>query len=154
MNIQTHDPLALVAQFEALQARLSPQSKRELARRIGRELAQSQRRRITQQKNPDGSSYEPRKRTLRTKKGRIRRKAMFLKLKTARLMKTKTHQHGVHIGFTGENAVIANVHQQGLRAKVVKERNYQAQYPQRELLGFSDDDIDLVETLVIEQLGI
>lgn len=149
-----NDALKLEQRFNALLRNLSPQKRRQLARNIGRRLVQSQRKRISQQKNPDGTAYEPRKKQIRNKKGRIKRQSMFLKLKTARFMKTRTNANEVTIGFSGANAVIANVHQQGLRAKVRKDREYKTQYAQRELLGFTENDLEMIEDLVLDQLSI
>lgn len=57
------------SKFAALLNNLSPAARRELARKIGRNLVQSQRQRITAQQNPDGTAFAPRKQhKLRKKK--------------------------------------------------------------------------------------
>ena len=140
--------------LNALIDNLSPQARQQLARRIGQQLRKSQQARIARQQNPDGSKYEPRKQQkLRGKQGRIKRKAMFAKLKTARFLKIRTNANEVNLGFTGSAADIAAVHQYGLRAKPTKNAKYTVQYAQRELLGFSREDAELIENLVIEQLS-
>ena len=140
--------------LNALIDNLSPQARQQLARRIGQQLRKSQQARIARQQNPDGSKYEPRKQQkLRGKQGRIKRKAMFAKLKTARFLKIRTNANEVNIGFTGSAADIAAVHQYGLRAKPTKNAKYTVQYAQRELLGFSREDAELIENLVLEQLS-
>lgn len=49
------------SKLTALLNNLSPTAQRELARKIGQNLAQSQRNRITAQQNPDGTPFAPRK---------------------------------------------------------------------------------------------
>lgn len=147
------DELSLEQRFSALLANISPQNRRALAKNIGKKLAQSQRQRISQQKNPDGSSYTPRKRQIRGKKGRIKRQAMFNKLKSARFMKTRTNANQVSISFRGGNATIANVHQFGLKSRVSPQSDYKVQYAQRELLGFTDQDLEMIEDEVLEALS-
>ena len=141
------------ARLNALINNLSPQARQQMARRIGQQLRKSQQARIARQQNPDGSKYEPRKQQkLRKKKGRVKRRAMFVKLKTARFLKIRTNANEAVIGFTGSAADIATIHQYGLSAKPTKAK-YKVQYAQRELLGFSDEDVEIIENLVLEQLS-
>ena len=124
---------------------VEPASRNKLARSIGQALRRSQRQRIIAQRNADDSKYAPRKRrNLRGKPGRVNRKVkMFQKLRTASLLKLQCDGNSIAIGFTGRIARIARVHQYGLKdfaeygAPVVK-------YDQRELLVFTDADIDLI----------
>lgn len=142
------------ARLNALINNLSLQARQQLAHRIGQQLRKSQQTRIARQQNPDGSKYEPRKQQkLRKKKGRVKRRAMFAKLKTARFLKIRTNANEAVIGFTGSAADIATIHQYGLSAKPTKNANYKVQYAQRELLGFSDEDVEIIENLVLEQLS-
>ena len=90
---------------------------------------------------------------MRRKKGRVKRRAMFVKLKTARFLKIRTNANEAVIGFTGGVADIATIHQYGLSAKTTKNANYKVQYAQRELLGFTDEDVEIIENLVLEQLS-
>ncbi|MGF7432101.1 phage virion morphogenesis protein [Pasteurella bettyae] len=143
------------AKLTALLANISPPQRRKLAKNIGMQLRKSQSARIVQQQNPDGSAYEPRKpRKERVKsrktKGRVKRQAMFAKLRTARFLKVRSNSDEVSVGFEGRNAHIANVHQYGLTARV--RGNLKAKYAQRELLGFTDNDLDMIEDLMIEAL--
>lgn len=141
--------------LDALISNLSPQKRSQLACDIGRELAKSQRQRIARQQNPDGSRYAPRKtpKRVKSKRGKIRTGAMFAKLKTARLMRTKTTSDGIEIGYQGQNAFIAEVHQYGKSARVQPKFNWKVKYEQRELLGFSEGDEALIEALVIKHLA-
>lgn len=152
------NPEQLQAQFDALIANLAPNQRRKLAQSIGRELAKSQRQRIKSQQNPDGSAFEPRKRPKvggkkANKKGRIKKNLMFRKLGGS-LLRNRSNANQATVGYQSSNAVIARVHQYGLNSRVRKERDYKVKYAQRELLGFTDKDLEMVERLVIEQLGL
>ena len=143
------------AKLTALINNLSPQSRRQLARNIGQALRKNQQARIARQENPDGTAFEPRKprKEFGKKKGRIKRKAMFAKLRTARYFKIQSNANEVTVGFNGSSATIANVHQYGLTGIVDRTKNIKAQYAQRELLGFSQSDLDVIEDLILEQLS-
>ncbi|MDY4279946.1 MAG: phage virion morphogenesis protein [[Pasteurella] mairii] len=142
------------AKLTALIQNLSPQARRTLAKNIGQKLRQRQQARIARQQNPDGSAYEPRKQQkLRKKTGRVKRKAMFTKLRTARFLKVRSNSNEITVGFSGNNAKIAEIHQYGLKGRVQRQREYKVQYAQRELLGFADEDIQMIEDYVIKALG-
>ncbi|MBO9725159.1 MAG: phage virion morphogenesis protein [Novosphingobium sp.] len=70
---------------------------------------------------------------------RIRRRAMFRRLATARYLRSGVDDQGVWVGFTGKVAQIASVHQHGLRDKPSL-RAKAVLYPRRELLGFTVSD--------------
>ena len=144
------------AKLSALINNLSPQARRQLARNIGQALRKNQQARIARQENPDGTAFEPRKprKEFGKKKGRIKRKAMFAKLKTARYFKIQSNANEVSVGFNGSSAMIAKVHQYGLMSSPSKTKDFKVRYAQRELLGFSQSDLEIIEDLVIEQLSI
>lgn len=144
------------AKLTALINNLSPQARRQLARNIGQALRKNQQARIARQENPDGTAFEPRKprKEFGKKKGRIKRKAMFAKLGTARYFKIQSNANEVSVGFNGSSAMIAKVHQYGLMSSPSKTKDFKVRYAQRELLGFSQSDLDIIEDLVIEQLSI
>ena len=144
------------AKLNALINNLSPQSRRQLASNIGQALRKNQQARIARQENPDGTAFEPRKprKEFGKKKGRIKRKAMFAKLRTARYFKIQSNANEVSVGFNGSSAMIAKVHQYGLMSSPSKTKDFKVRYAQRELLGFSQSDLDIIEDLVIEQLSI
>ena len=144
------------AKLNALINNLSPQARRQLARNIGQALRKNQQARIARQENPDGTAFEPRKprKEFGKKKGRIKRKAMFAKLRTARYFKVQSNANEVSVGFNGSSAMIAKVHQYGLMSSPSKTKDFKVRYAQRELLGFSQSDLDIIEDLVIEQLSI
>ncbi|MGR6981208.1 phage virion morphogenesis protein [Testudinibacter sp. P27/CKL/0425] len=147
------DALQLEQRFGALLSRFSVAERRQLLRRIVQQVAASQRKRIGAQKNPDGTAYIPRKPQKR-KKGKIRRKAMFVKLKSSRFMKNKNNAEQAEIGFSGSAGHIANVHQYGLESVIQKNKPHKVRYEQRELLGLSEADRQLIEDLIIDQLSI
>ncbi|HFQ9141106.1 TPA: phage virion morphogenesis protein [Enterobacter cancerogenus] len=134
-----------------LLASLSPAGRRKLAGDIAKELRKSQQQRIKQQKAPDGSPYQARKRQpLRAKTGRIKR-AMFQKLRASRYMKATGRENSAVVEFTGKVHRIARIHQYGLKDRPNPHAK-DVQYPERQLLGFSQEDKQLVETLIIKHL--
>lgn len=74
-----------------------------------------------------------------SKKGSLRRKAMFRRLATARLLRSGTDDHGFWVGFTGRAAEVARIHHEGLRDRPAL-RAKPIPYPRRPLVGFSDAD--------------
>lgn len=139
-------------------ARLQPAERRKVAMDVGRELRRNQQRRIAAQRNPDGSAYAPRKprvvegRPLREKRDRIKRQAMFMKLRTARMLKVETDNAGIVIGFAGRVARIARVHQEGQESEVDPGRN-KYQYPIRQLLGLDQTDRELIKDKLLAHLA-
>jgi phage virion morphogenesis (putative tail completion) protein len=125
--------------------KLQPTERGKLARSLAQQLRRSQQQRIKTQKNPDGSKYSPRKkRDLRGKKGHIRRKLeMFQKLRKATYLKAKGDGNAISVGFTGRVARIARVHQYGLKDRAERGAP-EVRYEQREVLGFTQADLDLI----------
>ncbi|ENW84327.1 phage virion morphogenesis protein [Acinetobacter sp. ANC 3929] len=130
--------------------RLSVGERARLSKQIGRDLRKSQGKRISEQKNPDGSSYTPRRKRLREQKGKIKRK-MFTKLKNTSNLKVLSTADSIAIGFVGRIARIARVHQEGLKDRAEKGAP-DVVYPKRELLGFTDQEIKLVEDLFLKHI--
>ncbi|NWD44443.1 phage virion morphogenesis protein [Pseudomonas yamanorum] len=144
---------ALETWAAVLLARLEPGERSKLARSVGQELRRSQQKRVMAQENPDGTRYAPRKRRdLRGKQGRVRRKlAMFKKLRTARYLKVRGDRNTVTVGFTGRVARIARVHQYGLKDRAERGAP-EVRYEQREPLGFTDADLDLIRDGILVHL--
>lgn len=141
--------------FTDLLKNISKPRRRLLYQQIGRELARSQRRRIKAQQNPDGSPFEPRKKRKQfsKKKGRIKNHLMFKKIVTPSHLKLRYEQEGISLGFYGGDAAIANVHQYGLYSSPSKYKDFKVKYAQRELLGFSEEDIEMIERFVIKAIA-
>lgn len=139
-----------------LLAKLDPAERRAVAMDIARALRRSQQQRIAAQRAPDGSAFDPRKPRekqggrLRGKAGRIRRRAMFAKLRTAKHMKIQTDAEGFSIGWAGRVARIARVHQEGMESQVGRGAKYL--YPVRQLLGLSQADREMIRDMLIERL--
>ena len=73
--------------LKALLANLEPAARNRMMRQLAQELRRSQQQNIRLQRNPDGTTFEPRRVTARSKKGRIKRQ-MFAKLRTTKYLKT------------------------------------------------------------------
>lgn len=130
---------------------LSPASRRKLAAEIAKELCRSQQQRIKQQKAPDGTPYQARKRQpLRAKKGRIKR-AMFQKLRTSRYMKARSRNDAAVVEFTGKVQRIAQIHQLGLKDRP-NSHAQDVQYPVRQLLGFTQNEREMINWVIISVL--
>lgn len=145
---------ALETWAAGLLEQLQPGARNQLARSIGQELRRSQQNRVLMQQNPDGSKFVPRKkRDLRRKKGRIRRKLeMFQKLHKVAYLKAKGDGSAISVGFTGRVARIARVHQYGLRDRAATDAP-PIRYEQREILGFTDADIEMIRDRLLEYLA-
>lgn len=139
--------------FDHLLNNISKPRRRLMYQQIGRELARSQRRRIKAQQNPDGSAYEPRKKPKKGVKSKIKSGKMFDKITQPRFMRLRLESEGVSLGYEGGDAVIARIHQQGLIGRVRKDWDLKVKYASRELLGFTDEDRQMVEDYVIRALS-
>ncbi len=138
-------------QLAGLLAALSPAGRRKLAGEIAKELRKSQQQRIKQQKAPDGSPYQARKRQpLRAKRGRIKR-AMFQRLRTSRYMKATGSESRAMVEFTGKVQRIARVHQYGLKDRP-NPHSHDVQYAERQLLGFSKTENNSIEKIVLHHI--
>ncbi|MCK6688530.1 phage virion morphogenesis protein [Enterobacter asburiae] len=138
--------------LNGLIAALSPAARRRLAGEIAKELRKSQQQRIKQQKAPDGSPYQARKRQpLRAKTGRIKR-AMFQKLRTSRYMKATGSENSAVVEFTGKVQRIAQIHQYGLKDRP-SQYVQEIQYPVRQLLGINKSEKDKLESVILFYLS-
>jgi phage virion morphogenesis protein len=148
-------PDTIEARLSALLATLEPSERRALTKDIARRLRESQAKRIAAQQNPDGSAYEPRKPRLRkkTEKGTLR-KTMFAKMRTAKYLKMEPTANAAVLTFVNQVQRMARVHQLGLRDRVEHIANAPTvKYPVRELLGFTDPEIEMVERMVTDHLA-
>lgn len=142
---------ALNEHLGALLIQLSDAELHKLEMSIARKIRASQKTRISKQQNPDGSAFVPRKKRIRSKKDKIKNK-MFNVIKTSKYMRIERNADGVAIGFMNRVANIARVHQYGLRDRV--ERNGPTvKYDYRELLGFTPDELDMIESDVLNHLS-
>ncbi|MEG6096544.1 phage virion morphogenesis protein [Enterobacter bugandensis] len=130
----------------ALLANLEPAARNRMMRQLAQELRRSQQQNIRLQRNPDGTTFEPRRVTARSKKGRIKRQ-MFAKLRTTKYLKTAATTDSGSVQFDGKVQRIARVHHYGLRDRV-RRNGPEARYPARRLLGVNDE----VETITRDTL--
>ena len=130
----------------ALLANLEPAVRSRMMRELAQELRRNQQKNIRLQRNPDGSSYEPRRVTARSKKGRIKRK-MFTKLRMAKYLKTVASADSASVQFAGKVQRIARVHHYGLRDRISR-KGPEVRYAERRLLGVNDE----VETVTRDTL--
>lgn len=133
---------------DGLLLQLSPTARRQLTRDVAKQLRASQQKRIASQANPDGTAYVPR---LRQKSGHIRRQ-MFAKMRATRFLKMQASSDAAVVGFVGQVQRIASVHQLGLRDRV-RQGGPEVQYARRELLGYTDQDVNQIEELVLSHLA-
>lgn len=123
------------AWLDALLAKLEPAERKKMLREVARDMRRIQQANMTAQRAPDGSAWEPRRVSARTKPGRIKRK-MFTKLKTAKYLKTKATGDSAEVAFIPAVQRLARVHHYGLRDKVNK-NGVTLIYPERRLLGLN-----------------
>lgn len=139
------------ARLAGLIAKLSPQSRKSLAVAVSKRLRASQQQNIKRQQAPDGTPYAPRKTSLRSKK-RLRDRAMFSKLRTARYMKAKGSCDEAVVEFVGRVRRMANVHHYGLRDRPSPHSD-PVKYEERPLLGSSPADVKMIESAIIEHMA-
>lgn len=142
----------------ALLTQLSPAGRRKATRDIARELRRSQQARIAAQKNPDGSGYEPRKirsggKQLRGKRGRLKRAAMFARLRTSRWMSMEGDGKELAVGFVGRIARLARVHQFGEESAVAP-GGLEYRYPARVLLGLTVREREMVGDRLLREVRV
>ncbi|MDR3429022.1 phage virion morphogenesis protein [Silvimonas sp.] len=150
-----NNPELLSAWLSALAIKLQPASRRALARKLGQQLRKCQTLRIASQKNADGSDYRPRvnrEKNHKNSEGRIKRTGkMFVKLRTARHLRLEATSEGLAVGYGGNVARIARVHQYGLRDRISR-NGPDYVYPQRELLGFGSLEREALQAKMLEWL--
>lgn len=132
--------------LNALLAQLEPSARARMLREVARDVRRIQQANITAQRAPDGTAWEPRRVTARTKPGRIRRK-MFAKLKTTKYLKAQASTDQAEIAFAPAVQKLARVHHYGLRDRVNR-RGTMVKYAERQLLGVNKE----VENSVRETL--
>lgn len=135
------------AWLDALLAKLEPAERKKMLREVARDVRLIQQGNMTAQRAPDGSAWEPRRVSARTKPGRIKRK-MFVKLKTAKYLKTKATGDSAEVAFLPAVQRLARVHHYGLHDRVSK-RGITVKYAERPLLGINGE----TETTVKEILS-
>lgn len=136
----------------ALLGNLEPAARKRMMRELAQQLRRTQQQRIRLQRNPDGSGYEPRKVTARSKKGRIKRQ-MFTKLRTTKYLKASASVNTASVQFVGRVQRIARVHHYGLRDRVSR-RGPVVHYAERRLLGVNDGMVKLTHDILLSWLTV
>ncbi|MGP2416835.1 phage virion morphogenesis protein [Pantoea ananatis] len=140
------------AWLDALLAKLEPAERKKMLREVARDVRRIQQGNMTAQRAPDGSAWEPRRISARTKPGRIKRK-MFVKLKTAKYLKTKATGDSAEVVFIPAVQRLARVHHYGLRDQVSK-RGIKVKYAERPLLGINGETEVKVKDILFRWLSI
>lgn len=93
--------------------------------------------------------------SIRGGRGGVKRKAaaMFSKLRTASHLKAGATPDEAYVQFTARASRLARIHHFGMKDRVVPD-GPETQYPQRELLGFSQADDEAILALIAEDLGL
>ena len=93
--------------------------------------------------------------SIRGGRGGVKRKAaaMFSKLRTASHLKAGATPDEAYVEFTARASRLARIHHFGLKDRVVPD-GPETQYPQRELLGFSQADDEAILALIAEDMGL
>ncbi|MDN4366796.1 phage virion morphogenesis protein [Citrobacter portucalensis] len=138
------------AWLTALLANLEPAARSRMMRELAQQLRRTQQNNIRLQRSPDGTGYEPRRVTARTKKGRIKRQ-MFAKLRTTKYLKSAATADSASVQFAGQVQRIARVHHYGLRDRVSR-WGPEVRYAERRLLGVNEKVSSITKDLLISWL--
>jgi phage virion morphogenesis protein len=114
----------------ALLANLEPAARNRMMRQLAQELRRTQQQNIRLQRNPDGSGYEPRRVTARSKRGASN--ARCLQIRTTKYLKTAASADSASVQFDGKVQRIARVHHYGLRDRVSR-KGPEVRYAERRL---------------------
>ncbi|WP_263054232.1 phage virion morphogenesis protein [[Curtobacterium] plantarum] len=125
------------AWLAALLSQLEPAARKKMLREVARDVRRIQQANITAQRSSDGTAWEPRRISVRSKKGRIRR-GMFAKLKTAKYLKAQANADTAEVAFVPGVQKLARVHHYGLRDRVSRHGTI-VKYAERPLLGLSEE---------------
>ena len=147
----------LTAWASGLLAQLDAGSRAQLARQIAADLRTANQRRIAAQTAPDGAPFAPRREPLRQRTGqrRIKRGAMFRKLRLSRYLKARGSASIAVVEFAAAVQRIADVHHHGLRDRIKNQGRSgpEVQYTARPLLGIADADVTRITDLILAHLA-
>lgn len=139
------------AWLDALLTQLEPSARKRMLREVARDVRRIQQANITAQRAPDGTAWEPRRATARTKPGRIRRK-MFAKLRTTKYLKAQASADQAEIAFAPAVQKLARVHHYGLRDRINR-RGTMVKYAERQLLGLNKGAEMTVQEILVRWLS-
>lgn len=139
------------AWLAALLSQLEPAARKKMLREVARDVRRIQQAKITAQRSPDGTAWEPRRVSARSKKGRIRR-GMFAKLKTAKYLNAQAGADAAEVAFVPGVQKLARVHHYGLRDRVSR-RGPIVKYAERPLIGVSSDAENQIRQILLSWLS-
>lgn len=139
------------AWLAALLSQLEPAARKKMLRDVARDVRRIQQANITAQRSPDGTAWEPRRVTARSKKGRIRR-GMFAKMKTAKYLKAQASADAAEVAFIPAVQKLARVHHFGLRDRVNR-RGTMVKYAERPLLGVNEEVVTSLRDTLLKWLS-
>lgn len=151
------DSLDLLAGWAApMLAKLAPAARKAAMREVSTMLRRSQAERIKSQHNPDGTPYEPRRprEQLKAKSGAIRRD-MFVRMRRPGILRMTAKESEAVVLITAAASRTARVHQEGWRDKVDwrQASSPTVRYARRQLLGFSNDDIQAIHDVLLRHIA-
>jgi phage virion morphogenesis protein len=126
---------------------MAPARRRILIRKLLMILRQRNLARMRKNISPDGEPWEARKK----RRSKSQSKKMMLGLAKAKKMRLKANADGGSMGF-GDN-LIARIHHYGLLDKV-SPTGPTIKYPERPLIGISEEDEHLVMQQLVEMFNV
>lgn len=148
------DALQQLAQWVTpLLQRMEPAARKAAMLEVATYLRKSQSQRIADQRNPDGTPYEPRRprEQLAKRQGAIRSE-MFVGLRKASNLQRKATADMASVAMNPRVNYVARVHHYGLRDKVDRRdpRSPEVRYARRELLGCTAEEIKDIEHIMLK----
>lgn len=140
------------AWLAALLSQLEPAARKKMLREVARDVRRIQQANMTAQRSPDGTAWEPRRVTARTKQGRVKCR-MFTKLKTSKYLKINASPSEAEVAFIPSVQKLARVHHYGLRDRVNR-NGREVKYPERPLLGLNDEIETILQNALLDFLKI
>ncbi|MFW0700177.1 phage virion morphogenesis protein [Pantoea sp. R13S299] len=140
------------AWLAALLSQLEPAARKKMLREVARDVRRIQQANMTAQRSPDGTAWEPRRVTARTKQGRVKRR-MFTKLKTSKYLKINASPSEAEVAFIPSVQKLARVHHYGLRDRVNR-NGREVKYPERPLLGLNNETETILQNALLDFLKI
>lgn len=128
---------------------LNSSERRKLMQTVGRELRRRNQQRIQRQTDPDGQRYTPR---LRKQKGRIKRKAMFSKLRLARYLRLASTADAAAVQWGAGVSRVANIHHYGLTSRISR-NGPMHKYAERRLIGFGREDQNDITDMILAHIS-
>lgn len=130
---------------------LSPSGRRRLSAELAKRLRQSQQRRVMAQKAPDGTPYVPRQQQSARKRPVVLSEKCLRNLSPVVFAYPRQPGTGINGVLRRKSPKIASVHQFGLSEETRKDGK-KTDYPARPLLGFTGEDVQMIEEIILAHL--